>query len=153
MLKCCYGTFSKKDFIKVLETPLFYKSLSDLTHHISTYRNTSFNMNDLISENNFNQFSYHFLRDKEDIIGFCKTEKLMNDTIYLSSYILNPFYRGMGYNDFFMKNIINNLKVNHIKIELKVHEDNIKALNSYIKNDYFIINKQNKRYIMNKVLK
>lgn len=54
---------------------------------------------------------------------------------------------------FFMKNITNNLKLNFHKIELKVHEDNIKALNSYINNDYFIINKENKRYIMNKKLR
>jgi len=153
MLKCCYGTLSKKDFIKVLEIPIFYKSFLNFTDHISTYRKTSFNVNDFMSENNFNNFNYHLLTNKKDIIGFCATEKLITNTIYLSSYIINPFYRGKGYNDYFMKNITNNIKLNHHKIELKVHEDNIKALNTYINNDYFIINKENKRYIMNRILR
>jgi hypothetical protein len=54
MLKCCYDTLSKKDFIKVLKNPIFYKSLSNFTNHMSLYRNTSFNINDFISENNYN---------------------------------------------------------------------------------------------------
>ena len=155
MQKCCYETLSKKNFIKVLDTSIFYKSFFNFTDHISSYRKTPFNINDFISENNnnFNQLNYHILKNKKDIIGFCSTEKLMNDTIYLSSYIVNTFYRGMCYNNFFMKKITNNLKLNYHKIELKVHEDNIKALNSYLSNDYFIINKENKRYIMNKILR
>lgn len=101
MLKCCYETLSKKDFIKVLDKPIFYKSLSNFTNYIASYRHTSFNINDLISENNFNNYNYHLMKNNKDIIGFCLTEKLITDTIYLSSYIINPYYRGKGYNDFF----------------------------------------------------
>jgi ribosomal protein S18 acetylase RimI-like enzyme len=152
-----YRMISNESFLRILENKNFYCSIQNFTKYLSDYRNTNTNINDLINENNYflkNNLNYHFLVNKQDIIGFCKTEETNQNNIYLYSYLINPYYRGLGYNNIFMNNICSNLKnMDYNKIELKVHQDNIKAINTYINNDYHTIDKINSRYIMNKILK
>jgi ribosomal protein S18 acetylase RimI-like enzyme len=152
-----YRMISNQGFLQLLENKEFYYSVNNFCKYMSEYRGSNTTLNDLLNENNYylkNNLNYHFLLNKKDIIGFCKTEETNNKNIYLYSYIINPFYRGFGYNNTFMNNICTNLKkLDYNKIELKVHQDNIKAVNTYINNNYYIKDKFNSRYIMNKQLK
>jgi len=152
-----YRMISNESFLRLLDNNNFYNSMFNFSKYLSNYRLSNTTINDLVNENNNfinNKLNYHLLLNKMEIIGFCKTEETKLNNIYLYSYIINPSYRGFGYNNLFMNLICNNLKdLNYNKIELKVHQDNIKAINTYTNNNYYITDKFNSRYIMNKQLK
>ena len=109
-------------------------------------------MNDFISESNHNSL-YHMMVEKDTIVGFCKTETTLKNRLYLYSYLIHPLYRGKGYNRFFMNGVCENLKQQgHDRVELKVHEDNKIAYNGYSLNGFRAKDKQEKRYIMERLL-
>jgi ribosomal protein S18 acetylase RimI-like enzyme len=111
-------------------------------------------MNDFISESNQrNNIHYHMMFDTDTIVGFCKTETTLKNRLYLYSYLIHPMYRGKGYNRFFMNSICENMKQRgHDTIELKVHEDNRTAYNGYSNCGFQVKDKQNKRFIMERLL-
>lgn len=132
----------------------FYNSIRVLNHSISAYRGTKYTMNDFISENNSNlTLQYHMMFEKDTIVGFCKTETTLKHRLYLYSYLIHPMYRGKGYNRFFMNGVCENLKQQGpARIELKVHEDNLGAYNGYIHSGFQVKGKQEKRYIMERLV-
>jgi len=132
----------------------FYNAIRVLNHSISAYRGTNYTMNDFISENNRNcDLQYHIMVDKDTILGFCKTETTLNNRLYLYSYLIHPLYRGKGYNRYFMNSVCDNLKQRgQTTVELKVHEDNLGAYNGYIHSGFQVKDKQEKRYIMERLL-
>lgn len=130
----------------------FYNSIRVLNHSISVYRGTEYTMNDFISECNRDS-RHHMMFDKDTIVGFCKTDTTLKNRLYLYSYLIHPLYRGKGYNRFFMNGVCTNLKqLGHDKVELKVHEDNLGAYNGYIHSEFHVKDKQDKRYIMERLL-
>ena len=110
-------------------------------------------MNDFISENKNQNLHYHMMVDKDTIVGFCKTETTLKNRLYLYSYLIHPMYRGKGYNRVFMNGVCENLKQQrHDTVELKVHEDNLAAYNGYSYSGFRVKDKQEKRYIMERLL-
>ena len=131
----------------------FYNTICVLNNNISVYRNTNYTMNDFISESNSGNIHYHMMVDKDTIVGFCKTETTLKNQLYLYSYLIHPMYRGKGYNRFFMNSVCENLKQRgHDTIELKVHEDNRFAYNGYSNCGFQVKDKQEKRFIMERLL-
>lgn len=119
---------------------------------ICDYRNTSFNYRDYCSENENNNFNHYYLLDNQRLIGLTRIELTQKKSAYLSSFIINPDYRG-GYGKVFINLVCQDLINKNIdKIELKVHEDNVIAQNCYLKSGFKIDSKLDKRYIMNKTL-
>lgn len=132
----------------------FYNSIHMLNHSISVYRNTNYTMNDFISESNQSDNThYHMMCNADTIVGFCKTETTLKNRLYLYSYLIHPMYRGKGYNRFFMNSVCENMKQRgHNTIELKVHEDNRSAYSGYSNCGFQVKDKQNKRFVMERLL-
>ena len=156
-----FRQFTAKEIVSALKYESFYNSIDALNRTISTYRNTNYTMDDFRMENkDTRNLRYHFMFDAANIAGFCKTETTRNNRVYLYSYLIQPEYRGrsidassdMNYNDVFMNCICNVLREEHTTLELKVHEDNSKAYNGYVRNHFRTTGKQEKRYMMERPL-
>lgn len=145
--------FTKSNLVNLIREEELKPITNQMLNIISDYRKTNFTFTDLLQECKGNDVRHFLLlNDKQDdLIGVCKTETIIkNQTAYLSSFVINPYYRG-GYGSIFMSSVSNILYLmNYKKIELKVHEDNISAQKCYEKNDFDYISKENKRFIMNK---
>jgi RimJ/RimL family protein N-acetyltransferase len=133
----------------------FYNALSGFTQPIATYRNTSFTFQDMLSENASHNGFYAIAHNNNDtILGMCKLEPLKKyERVYLSSYIINPSVRGTGFNKEFLTAVLYHPQVQpYSRIELKVHEDNMKAYNTYKSLGFNALSKENKRHIMEYIL-
>jgi RimJ/RimL family protein N-acetyltransferase len=156
ILKCIPKTGLK---IWTQQQPVLFNQIIDLIDDYrngntssNLYKKSGFNYSDYYSENEFNNYNHYFLLDNNKLMGLTRIELTQKNTAYLSSFIINPEYRG-GYGKVFLNLVCSDLiKKNIDKIELKVHEDNFIAQNCYLKSGFKIDSKLNKRYIMNKII-
>jgi len=104
----------------------------------------------MISENTNYNGIYAITHDNDSILGICKLEPLKKyERVYLSSYIINPSVRGSGFNKHFLTSLLYNPVLQpYSRIELKVHEDNQKAYNTYKSIGFNTLAKEHKRHIM-----
>ena len=155
-----FRQFTAKQVHNALHYEPFYNAIRTLNKNISVYRNTDYTMGDFLAENKtIRPLQYSMLFDNTTIAGFCKTEVTRNNRIYLYSYLIDPQYRGkiisdnVSYNSLFMNCVCESFRQqNYSTLELKVHEENVKAYNGYIQNGFHTTSKQEKRYMMEKKL-
>ena len=150
-----FGQLTAKEVGEALHHEPFYNSVATLNKSIGAYRNTNYTMDDFIAENCGRNLKYSMLFDTSNIVGFCKTNTTQKNRVYLHSYLIHPDYRGsklynkVSYNELFLSCVCKSLRPHSI-IELKVHEDNLKAYNGYRRHNFLTTSKQEKRYMMEK---
>lgn len=154
-----FGQFTAKEVRDALYHEPFYNSVNALNKTIGTYRNTNYTMDDFMAENHGRQLQYSMMFDTSNIVGFCKTDITQKNRVYLHSYLIHPDYRGcklenrISYNELFLSCVCESVRLrSHSIIELKVHEDNVKAYNGYRHHNFYTTSKQDKRYMMEKQL-
>lgn len=123
-----------------------------LVPHIAAYRQTPFTVTDWTSEHTPTA-RYHVWWEGEALRAYCKTEETRTGRLYLSSFLVNPAFRGTHTGTTFLASLLGAAHMRGYEhVLLKVHEDNLAAQRLYGSAGFTSKQKWNQRYEMERMM-